>query len=178
MQPSLFPVQNSQKWTVSRLTFYIRKLLEENETLQDVWVQGEVSNLSRPASGHIYFTLKDSSAALKCVMWKQSAMRLGISLQDGMEVEVHGKIGVYEVSGQFTVGRDRAVVQVYLDDTKLGGPVDCYATKLDVSGPVALGTRELTAGAHTLVIEVTGANEKARDLYQVGLDYIKLKPTR
>src|SRR5512135_2945003 len=104
MQPTLF---STQQWTVSKLTFYIRKLLEENEVLQDVWVQGEISNLSRPASGHLYFTLKDSSAALKCVMWKTSAARLGIALQDGMEVEVHGKIGVYEVSGQYQLYADQ-----------------------------------------------------------------------
>src|SRR5215216_1502928 len=104
MQPSLFP---TQQWTVSKLTFYIRKLLEENEVLQDVWVQGEISNLSRPASGHIYFTLKDSNAALKCVMWKTSAMRLRMGLQDGMEVEVHGRIGVYEVSGQYQLYADQ-----------------------------------------------------------------------
>ena len=96
MQPTLFS-QSAQQWTVSKLTFYIRKLLEENEILQDIWVQGEISNLSRPASGHIYFTLKDSSAALRCVMWKTSAVRLGVPLQDGKAVEVHGKIGVYEV---------------------------------------------------------------------------------
>ena len=104
MQPTLF---STQQWTVSKLTFYIRKLLEENETLQDVWVQGEISNLSRPASGHVYFTLKDSSAALKCVMWKTSAARLGIPLQDGKAVEVHGKIGVYEVSGQYQLYADQ-----------------------------------------------------------------------
>jgi len=104
MQPTLF---STQQWTVSKLTFYIRKLLEENEVLQDVWVQGEISNLSRPASGHIYFTLKDSSAALKCVMWKTSAARLRIGLQDGMEVEVHGRIGVYEVSGQYQLYADQ-----------------------------------------------------------------------
>jgi exodeoxyribonuclease VII large subunit len=104
MQPTLF---STQQWTVSRLTFYIRKLLEENEILQDVWVQGEISNLSRPASGHVYFTLKDPSAALKCVMWKTSAARLGIALQDGMAVEVHGKIGVYEVSGQYQLYADQ-----------------------------------------------------------------------
>jgi exodeoxyribonuclease VII large subunit len=103
MQPSLF---STQQWTVSKLTFYIRRLLEENEVLQDVWVQGEVSNLSRPASGHVYFTLKDSSAALKCVMWKTSAARLRMGLQDGMEVEVHGRIGVYEVSGQYQLYAD------------------------------------------------------------------------
>jgi len=107
MQPTFFSAQSTQQWTVSRLTFYIRKLLEENETLQDVWVQGEISNLSRPASGHIYFTLKDSSAALKCVMWKTSAARLSIPLQDGKAVEVHGKIGVYEVSGQYQLYADQ-----------------------------------------------------------------------
>src|SRR5215207_3006757 len=104
MQPTLF---SAQQWTVSKLTFYIRRLLEENEVLQDVWVQGEISNLSRPASGHVYFTLKDSSAALKCVMWKTSAARLGMTLQDGMEVEVHGRIGVYEISGQYQLYADQ-----------------------------------------------------------------------
>ncbi|RPJ24990.1 MAG: exodeoxyribonuclease VII large subunit, partial [Chloroflexi bacterium] len=107
MQPTLFQPQSAQQWPVSKLTFYIRKLLEENEILQDVWVQGEISNLSRPASGHVYFTLKDSSAALKCVMWKTSALRLGIPLQDGKAVEVHGKIGVYEVSGQYQLYADQ-----------------------------------------------------------------------
>jgi exodeoxyribonuclease VII large subunit len=106
MQPTLFS-QNVQQWTVSKLTFFIRKLLEENEVLQDVWVQGEISNLSRPASGHIYFTLKDSSAALRCVMWKTSAARLGIPLQDGKAVEVHGRIGIYEVSGQYQLYADQ-----------------------------------------------------------------------
>jgi exodeoxyribonuclease VII large subunit len=107
MQSSLFPAAVPQTFTVSKLTFLIRKLLEENEALQDVWVQGEISNLSRPASGHVYFTLKDSSAALKCVMWKMSAMRLNLSLRDGLEVEVHGKIGVYEVSGQYQLYADQ-----------------------------------------------------------------------
>src|SRR5574339_974919 len=104
MQPTLF---STQQWTVSKLTFYIRKLLEEDETLQDVWVQGEISNLSRPASGHVYFTLKDSSAALRCVMWKTSAARLNTGLQDGMSVEVHGRIGIYEVSGQYQLYSDQ-----------------------------------------------------------------------
>lgn len=104
MQPSLF---STQQWTVSKLTFYIRRLLEENEQLQDVWVQGEISNLSRPASGHVYFTLKDSNAALKCVMWKTSAARMRLPLQDGMEVEVHGRIGVYEISGQYQLYADQ-----------------------------------------------------------------------
>jgi exodeoxyribonuclease VII large subunit len=106
MQPSLFPEPVPQTYTVSRLTFHIRKLLEEDDTLQDIWVQGELSNLSRPASGHVYFTLKDANASLKCVMWKTSAARLNLSLRDGMEVEVHGKIGVYEPQGQYQLYAD------------------------------------------------------------------------
>ena len=107
MQPSLFPESVPQTFTVSKLTFEIRKLLEDNEILQDLWVQGEISNHSRPASGHVYFTLKDSSASLKCVMWKTSAARLEIALRDGMEVEVHGKIGVYEPQGAYQLYADQ-----------------------------------------------------------------------
>lgn len=107
MQPSLFPEPVPQTYTVSKLTFEIRKLLEDNKMLQDVWVQGEISNLSRPASGHVYFTLKDANASLKCVMWKSSSVRLNLSLHDGMEVEVHGKIGVYEPQGQYQLYADQ-----------------------------------------------------------------------
>lgn len=97
MQPDLF----SSTLTVSQLTFRIRKLLEDNPELQDVWAEGEISNLSRPASGHIYFTLKDKNASLRCVMWKTDAMRTRPSLQEGAAVEVHGKITVYEPQGQY-----------------------------------------------------------------------------
>jgi len=97
-QPSLFA---SVTWTVSRLTQHIRTLLETDVALQDVWVQGEISNLGRPASGHIYFTLKDSNASLRSVMWKGDARRLTLPLQDGMEIEAHGRIGVYEPAGQY-----------------------------------------------------------------------------
>lgn len=98
MQPPLF---TSEHFTVSRITFHIRKLLEEDVLLQDVWVDGEISNLSRPNSGHIYFTLKDRSASLRCVMWKVDAARLRVLLQDGMAVEAHGRIAVYEPQGSY-----------------------------------------------------------------------------
>ena len=104
MQPSLF---SSVKWTVSTLTKYIRDLLETDGSLQDVWVEGEISNLSRPASGHVYFTLKDAGASLRSVMWKTGVSRLKLALQDGMAVAVHGKIGIYEVSGQYQLYVDQ-----------------------------------------------------------------------
>ncbi len=106
MQPSLFAATN---WTVSTLTKYIRERLESDVQLQDVWVQGEVSNLSRPASGHVYFTLKDSSASLRCVMWKSTLARRPIAIQDGTAAAAHGKIGVYDAAGQY---------QLYVDDLR------------------------------------------------------------
>jgi exodeoxyribonuclease VII large subunit len=98
MQPSLF---SALHLTVSQLTFHIRKLLENDPQLQDVWVEGEISNLAKPNSGHIYFTLKDKNASLKCMIWKPDAARLRINLQDGMAVEAHGRITVYEPQGSY-----------------------------------------------------------------------------
>ncbi len=102
-QPTLFA---SVQWTVTRLTQYLRQVLEADPALQDVWVRGEMSNFSRPASGHLYFTLKDAGASLRCVMWKSDASRLKIPLRDGMEVEAHGRIGVYDVGGQYQLYAD------------------------------------------------------------------------
>jgi exodeoxyribonuclease VII large subunit len=98
MQPTLF---SSNHLTVSQLTFRIRKQLESDPTLQDVWVEGEISNLSRPASGHVYFTLKDKNASVRCVMWKTSAARLQVGMREGVAIEAHGKIEVYDPQGQY-----------------------------------------------------------------------------
>ena len=97
---------------VSELTRYVRQLLESDEVLQDVWVQGEVSNLSTPRSGHIYFTIKDQQASLKCVIWRSNAMRIRVPLRDGQAVEVHGSIGLYERDGQY---------QLYVQSVRLAG---------------------------------------------------------
>jgi exodeoxyribonuclease VII large subunit len=93
-------------WTVSDLTHYLRQLLESDELLQDVWVTGEVSNFSRPASGHIYFTLKDSSASLRCVMWRNTVIRQSFLPRDGEKIDVHGAISVYEAGGQYQLYAD------------------------------------------------------------------------
>lgn len=97
-----FPEQFSSKsLTVSDMTRYMRELIESDEILRDVWVQGEISNLSQPKSGHIYFTLKDDYASLKCVIWRTQAVKLQIALRDGQSIEAHGSIGVYEQGGQY-----------------------------------------------------------------------------
>ena len=102
----------SPRWTVTNLTRHLRQLLEGDPDLQGIWVEGEISNLSRPASGHIYFTLKDAGASLRCVMWKTEAIRLRLGLQDGLAIEAHGSLGIYEVAGQY---------QLYADDIRPKG---------------------------------------------------------
>jgi len=99
-------------YSVSDLNAYIRALLESNENLMDIWVSGEVSNFSQPRSGHIYFTLKDEGAQVRCVIWRNHAMRLAGILHDGMLVEAHGAVGVYENGGQY---------QLYVDGIRAGG---------------------------------------------------------
>jgi exodeoxyribonuclease VII large subunit len=96
----------SPRWTVTNLTRHLRHLFEEDPDLQGIWVEGEISNLSRPASGHVYFTLKDAGASLRCVMWKTEAARLRLALQDGMAIEAHGSLGIYEVTGQYQLYAD------------------------------------------------------------------------
>jgi exodeoxyribonuclease VII large subunit len=100
------PLFQPPTWSVADLTRYLRQKIEEDEVLQDLWVMGEVSNFSRPSSGHIYFTLKDATASLRCVMWRPNALRQGYLPRDGDAVEVHGSLGIYETSGVYQLYAD------------------------------------------------------------------------
>jgi len=93
-------------YSVSDLNAYVRALLESNENLMDIWVSGEVSNISRPRSGHIYLTLKDENAQVRGVIWRQHAMRMVNTLRDGLLVEAHGAVSVYESGGQYQLSID------------------------------------------------------------------------
>lgn len=95
------PLFQARVLSISDVTRYLKALLESDEVVQDVWVQGEVSNLSRPASGHVYFTLKDAGASLRCVMWRNTALRFTSMLRDGLSVEAHGGVSIYEAGGQY-----------------------------------------------------------------------------
>ncbi len=85
--------------TVSRLTSLVKNLLEDN--FEQVWVEGEVSNLSRPASGHIYFSLKDSGATLRCVMFRGSARNMKFTPADGMALILRGRLSLYDQRGEY-----------------------------------------------------------------------------
>ena len=88
-------------WTVAELTARIRALLEGDESLQDVAVSGEISNMTRARSGHWYFTLKDANASLRCVMWRSAAVRQRFVPQEGDAVQALGHIGLYEPRGEY-----------------------------------------------------------------------------
>jgi exodeoxyribonuclease VII large subunit len=113
-QPSLFAPQSM---SVSDINRYLRELMESDEILSDLWVQGEIATLSKPASGHIYFTLKDANSTLRCVVWKSAAMRMQAALQSGAQIEAHGYIGLYEQGGQY---------QLYVDAVRLTGEGALY----------------------------------------------------
>ncbi len=87
--------------TVREVTLYIRDLLDQDPRLGDVWVRGEISNFTRASSGHLYFTLKDEYAELRCVMWRSQAAWLGFEPAHGDAVLAHGQITVYEQRGQY-----------------------------------------------------------------------------
>jgi exodeoxyribonuclease VII large subunit len=98
--------------TVSQLTNLIRGVLEEN--FEQLWIEGEVSNLAMPSSGHLYFTLKDSGATIRCVMFRAAAKALRFRLVDGIRVVLRGRVTVYEQRG------DYQLIAEYLEPQGLG----------------------------------------------------------
>ena len=85
--------------TPSSLNRLVRDLL--GDALPQVWIEGELSNVAKPASGHLYFTLKDSSAQVRCAMFKMKASVLRFRPVDGMQVLLRAKVGLYEPRGEF-----------------------------------------------------------------------------
>ena len=99
--------------TVSALTALVRGVLEEN--FDQVWVEGEISNLASPQSGHCYFTLKDAGAQLRCVMFRGAARALKFTPRDGMRVLTRGRLTLFEPRGEYQL------VAEYLEPQGIGG---------------------------------------------------------
>ena len=99
------PVSNNKSptandiYTVSRLNREVRTVLEE--VFPTVWVQGEISNLAKPASGHLYFTLKDNTAQVRCAMFKNRQSGLRFEPENGMQIMARANIGLYEGRGEY-----------------------------------------------------------------------------
>ena len=95
---------------------------------------------------------------------------------DRLELELDvPQPGEYELMGVLTMARDYGIVQLYLDDEKLGGPVDLYNyPDVVTTGELRLGQRQLAAGLHRLIFEITGANASAIKSHLVGIDFLRL----
>ncbi|NLY76043.1 MAG: exodeoxyribonuclease VII large subunit [Firmicutes bacterium] len=109
--------------TVSQLTYALKRLIEDNFLLEGVWVRGEISNFTAHSSGHLYFTLKDAGACIRCVMFKSQARGLKFKPADGHEVLISGRIGVYEKSGQY---------QLYVEEMTPSGLGSLYQAFLQL----------------------------------------------
>ncbi|MGB3088302.1 MAG: exodeoxyribonuclease VII large subunit, partial [Phycisphaerae bacterium] len=107
--------------TVWQLTRRVQAALEDG--FPQVWVVGEISNFKRHTSGHVFFTLKDERASLRCVLWRSTAARIRRELKDGLEVEAKGHISVFEKAGNY---------QLYVSSVKPRG-----------TGPLEVAFRKL-----------------------------------
>lgn len=103
--------------TVTQLNAYMKRVVEGQTALNDIWIKGEISNFKRHYSGHIYITLKDDGGVLKAVMFKSAAAGLTFSPEDGMKVLARGRIGVYEQSGTY---------QLYINEMSPDGVGELY----------------------------------------------------
>jgi exodeoxyribonuclease VII large subunit len=98
-----------QVYAVHELTTYLRELFETDPHLSDIWISGEVSNVSRPASGHVYFTLKDGDAQVRAVFFARRGMPSNATsrmVENGHAVVAHGRVSLYEQRGD---------LQLYVD---------------------------------------------------------------
>lgn len=108
---------NIKTLTVSEVTNYIKRMLDNDFILSNLSVKGEISNLKYHGSGHIYFTLKDNNGKVNCVMFKGNAILLDFELEEGMEVIIKGRASIYPATGSF---------QLYCDEIKKEGLGDLF----------------------------------------------------
>lgn len=97
----MLPSQSPAIFTVSRLNQTVRLLLEHE--MGQVWISGEISNFTQPASGHWYFTLKDDTAQVRCAMFRNSNRRVTFRPQHGQQVLVRANITLYEPRGDYQI---------------------------------------------------------------------------
>ena len=105
-------------YTVTQVNKYIKKILDNDFILSNIMVKGEISNFKNHSSGHMYFSLKDENASMKCVMFRGQSLGLKFKPEDGVKVVISGYISSYEKDGQ---------CQLYCDFMELDGVGDLYA---------------------------------------------------
>lgn len=150
---------------VHEVTGYIRSLLEGDSKLANLWIKGEISNYKLHTSGHLYFTLKDSTATIKCVMFKSKCQRLNFNPEDGMEVVAKGYVSLYDRMGQ---------CQLYVDEMEpsgLGGLYRAYEelkNKLEREGLFDVHRKKpLPSMPSSLAVITSPTGAAVRDVFHV-----------
>ena len=100
-------IPDKKTYSVSEITAILRHVVESEPRFQDCWIEGEISGLARPGSGHIYFRLKDDNSQIKCAIFRQAASRLKFPPKDGDAVLLHGKLGIYDARSEYQIIGDR-----------------------------------------------------------------------
>ena len=149
--------------TVSELTAHIKTLLEAS--FDTLWVAGEISNLRRPASGHVYCTLKDKESQIRAVIFRHALQRIGFDLEDGMEIVCRGKINVYQVRGEYQLIIDAAEPRGY---GALQLAFEQLKKKLDEEGLFdPAGKREIPFLPRRIGIVTSSTGAAIRDILQI-----------
>ena len=151
---------------VTALNEYIKYLLEEDVLLEALLLNGEISNFTHHSSGHLYFSLKDEHSSISCVMFRDAASTLDFRPENGMEVTVFGRVGVYEKQGRY---------QVYVNimtDTKRGGKThlsfEALKTKLGEKGYFDQeAKKDLPENVQTVALVTSPTGAAVRDMLKI-----------
>ena len=103
----MFPTGKIYK--VHEITQILQGILQSEPMFQDLWLEGEISNLGRPVSGHVYFTLKDNNSQIQCAIFRPAASRLRFPIQNGDAVLVNGRLTIYDARSQYQIIGERVV---------------------------------------------------------------------
>ncbi len=110
-------IRNKRILSISELTLYLQDIIENEPRLSNLWLRGEVSNVKKPSSGHIYFSLKDGQSIINCVLFKSNRNRVQSEIEEGMEVVARGNLGIYSGRGQY---------QLYVQEIQVSGTGSLY----------------------------------------------------
>jgi exodeoxyribonuclease VII large subunit len=137
-------------FTVTELNRAVRELLEHSFGL--LWVEGEVSNLARPRSGHVYFSLKDGAAQVRCALFRHKARLLRTALADGAQVRLRARVSLYAARGDYQL-----IVEHVEDagDGALKRAFEQLKAKLDAEGLFAVERKRAIPAAPTRIGVIT-----------------------
>ena len=151
--------------SVTDLTAYVKRLMDRDELLSDVIVRGEISNLRKPASGHIYFSLKDDKTLLYAVCFRGHVSTLGFDPADGMSVVAGGSVTVYEPQGRYQI-----VVRFMRPDGvgALAAAFEQLKARLEQEGLFAPERkRPLPRFPHTIALVTSDSGAAVRDMISI-----------